>query len=127
MLLNLAIATSVGLVPIVGDVVLAAFRANSRNAMLLEEFLRHRMEDVTRTGGESSAPAERGINLRDKPRTTTHEAGQDVDDGVMAPLERKRSRPGTGGADNKGASTSALPEGSQAARNRDSRFVEDVS
>lgn len=126
MLLNLAIATSVGLVPIVGDVILAAFRANSRNATLLEEFLRHRMEDVTRTGGESSAPAERGINLRDKPRTA-HEAGQDIDDGVMAPLERKRSRPGTDGADNKGASTSALPEGLQAARNRDSRFVEDVS
>ena len=128
MLLNLAIATSVGLVPIVGDVILAAFRANSRNAMLLEEFLRHRMEDVTRTGGESSAPAERGISLRDKPRATTHEAGQDIDDGVMAPLERKRSRPGTGGADNKGASTSALPEeGPQTARNRDSRFVEDVN
>ncbi|KAI0051043.1 hypothetical protein FA95DRAFT_1461976, partial [Auriscalpium vulgare] len=42
MLLNLGLATSVGLVPLVGDVLLAAWRANSRNAHLLEEFLRVR-------------------------------------------------------------------------------------
>lgn len=123
MVLNLAIATSVGLVPIVGDVMIAAFRANSRNATLLEEYLRHRGEDVTRTTGESSAPAERGISLRDGPRSS-HDASQDIDDGVMTPLDRKL---GTGGADDKGASTSALPEGSQVIRHRDSRFVEDVT
>lgn len=124
MFLNLAIATSVGLIPIVGDVMIAAYRANSRNAMLLEEYLRHRGEGVT---GETSAPpAERGISLRDGPRAS-HEASQDIDDGVMAPQERKRPWLGTGGADDKGASTSALPEGSQVIRHRDSRFVEDVT
>ncbi|TFY82132.1 hypothetical protein EWM64_g1884 [Hericium alpestre] len=50
MLINLAIATSIGLVPIVGDVLLAVYRSNSRNAILLEEFLRVRgaqaMEDA---------------------------------------------------------------------------------
>jgi len=122
MVLNLAIATSFGLVPIVGDVILAAYRANSRNATLLEEYLRHRGEGT----GETSAPAEREISLREEPRTA-HEASEDIDDGVMAPLERKRSRPGTGGADDKEASTSALPEGSQVIRHRDSRFIEDVS
>jgi hypothetical protein len=124
MVLNLAIATSVGLVPIVGDVVLAAFRANSRNATLLEEFLRHRVEAGT---GDTSAPAERGISLREEPRTS-HEASQDIDDGVMAaPQERKRPWLGTGGADDKGASTSAQPEGSQVVQHRDSRFIEDVN
>ncbi|KAI0303822.1 hypothetical protein B0F90DRAFT_1569487, partial [Multifurca ochricompacta] len=44
MILNLAIATSVGLIPLLGDILLAAFRANSRNAALLEEFLRLRGE-----------------------------------------------------------------------------------
>lgn len=123
MVLNLAIATSVGLVPIVGDVILAAYRANSRNATLLEEYLRHRGEGT----GETSAPADRGISLREEPRTA-HEASEDIDDGVMAPLERKRSRPGTSGADDdKEASTSALPEGSHVIRHRDSRFIEDVS
>jgi len=126
MMLNLAIATSIGLVPVIGDVALAAFRANSRNAALLEEFLRLRVEDVTRNTGETGAPAERGINLRDEPRTA-HEAGQDIDDGVLAPLKGKRSRLGMAGADDKGANTSALPEGPQAAGNRDSRFIEDVS
>ncbi|KAN0138967.1 hypothetical protein V8E53_003355 [Lactarius tabidus] len=124
MVLNLAIATSVGLVPIVGDVVLAAFRANSRNATLLEEFLRHRVEAGT---GDTSAPAERGISLREEPRTS-HEASQGIDDGVMAaPQERKRPWLGTGGADDKGASTSAQPEGSQVVQHRDSRFIEDVN
>ena len=42
MLLNNAISVGVGVVPIVGDIVLAMFKANSRNAALLEEFLRVR-------------------------------------------------------------------------------------
>jgi len=118
MIFNLAVATTVGLVPIVGDVILAAFRANSRNAALLEEFLRLRGENVTRTAGETSALAERGTNPRDEPQTA-HEAGQDKDDVEM------RKRPFD--ADSKEASTSALPEGSQFAQHRHSRFVEDVS
>ncbi|KAI9461707.1 hypothetical protein BJY52DRAFT_1259715 [Lactarius psammicola] len=135
MVLNLAIATSVGLVPLVGDVLLAAFRANSRNAALLEEFLRLRGEGATRTTGESSAPADQGLGVRGDELRTIHEAGQDIDDGLTVPLERKRSllsRQGTGGlsdADNKGESTSALrlPDGPQVVRHRDSRFIEDVS
>lgn len=128
MVLNLAIATSIGLVPILGDVLLAAFRANSRNAALLEEFLRVRGEGATRATGESSAPADNGLGVRgDEPRSV-HEAGQDT------PLEMKRSwlsRQGKGGlssdANDKGASTSVLPDAPQVVRHRDSRFVEDVT
>jgi len=46
MLFNNAVSAGVGLVPIVGDVVLAAFKANSRNAWLLDEYLRIRGEEL---------------------------------------------------------------------------------
>ncbi|GAB1526955.1 hypothetical protein RhiXN_03290 [Rhizoctonia solani] len=42
MLANNAVSAGVGLVPVAGDVVVAAFKTNSRNAALLEEFLRIR-------------------------------------------------------------------------------------
>ncbi|EJF64979.1 hypothetical protein DICSQDRAFT_100518 [Dichomitus squalens LYAD-421 SS1] len=45
MLVNNAISIGVGVVPIVGDIVLAMFKANSRNAALLEEYLRLRGEE----------------------------------------------------------------------------------
>jgi len=45
MLLNNTISIGVGLIPLVGDVILATYKANSRNAALLEEFLRIRGEE----------------------------------------------------------------------------------
>ncbi|EJU04563.1 hypothetical protein DACRYDRAFT_47767 [Dacryopinax primogenitus] len=42
MLINNAISAGIGLVPLVGDIALATWKANSRNAALLEEFLRVR-------------------------------------------------------------------------------------
>ena len=48
MLANNAVSAGVGLVPVVGDIVLAAYKANSRNAALLEEFLRIRGEEFLR-------------------------------------------------------------------------------
>ncbi|KAI0714262.1 hypothetical protein C8T65DRAFT_644462 [Cerioporus squamosus] len=45
MLLNNAVSAAVGLVPFIGDVILAMYKANSRNAALLEEFLRIRGDE----------------------------------------------------------------------------------
>lgn len=45
---NQAIATVIGFVPVVGDVAIAVFKVNSRNAALLEEFLRIRGEEFLR-------------------------------------------------------------------------------
>jgi len=42
---NQAIATVIGFVPIVGDIGIAIFKTNSRNAALLEEYLRIRGEE----------------------------------------------------------------------------------
>lgn len=45
MMFNNAVSTGVGFVPLVGDVVMAAWRTNSRNAKLLEELLRLKGEE----------------------------------------------------------------------------------
>ena len=50
MIFNNAVSTGVGFVPLVGDVVMAAWRANSRNAKLLEELLRLRGEENIANG-----------------------------------------------------------------------------
>lgn len=42
---NQAVATVIGLVPVVGDVGIAMFKTNFRNAALLEEYLRIRGEE----------------------------------------------------------------------------------
>ncbi|KAG0146317.1 hypothetical protein CROQUDRAFT_657471 [Cronartium quercuum f. sp. fusiforme G11] len=39
MLLNQAVATTIGLVPVVGDLLMAVWKVNSRNAALFEDFL----------------------------------------------------------------------------------------
>jgi len=46
MLTNNAVSVGIGFVPLVGDVLLASWKANSRNAHLLEEFLRVRGEET---------------------------------------------------------------------------------
>ncbi|KAG8853983.1 hypothetical protein FRB96_007846 [Tulasnella sp. 330] len=51
MLANNAVSMGIGLVPFVGDILLAAWKANSRNAHLLEEFLRVRGEEAMRPPG----------------------------------------------------------------------------
>lgn len=52
MLGNQAIATIIGFVPIVGDVGIAMFKTNSRNAALLEEYLRVRGEEFLKAQAE---------------------------------------------------------------------------
>jgi len=45
MLLNNVVSAACGFIPLVGDVILGVYKANSRNAALLEEFLRIRGEE----------------------------------------------------------------------------------
>jgi len=52
MLANNAASALMGLIPFAGDVALAAFKANSRNAALLEEFLRIRGEEFLKVQAE---------------------------------------------------------------------------
>jgi hypothetical protein len=55
MLLNNAVSVAVGLVPIAGDIVLAVYKANSRNAALLEEYLRVRGEEFIKMENKKKA------------------------------------------------------------------------
>lgn len=54
MLLNNAVSIGVGMVPVAGDVVLAMWKANSRNAALLEEFLRVRGDEALKIQQQQS-------------------------------------------------------------------------
>ncbi|KAG8988899.1 hypothetical protein FRB93_003924 [Tulasnella sp. JGI-2019a] len=75
MLANNAVSMGIGFVPLVGDILLAAWKANSRNAHLLEEFLRVRGEEalkppyarhedpaVVKPGAGGSTPQVSGYN-----------------------------------------------------------------
>ncbi|TEB34625.1 hypothetical protein FA13DRAFT_1570860, partial [Coprinellus micaceus] len=58
MMFNNAISLAVSFVPFAGDVVMAVFKANSRNAALLEEFLRIRGEEYLKLHPEEVEDAE---------------------------------------------------------------------
>lgn len=91
MLINNAISAGVGLVPIVGDVLLAVYKANSRNAALLDEFLRIRGSEFLRmqeaeengknSGEEGAAPTASDIKqIKPGSGMTPDERGKIVDD-----------------------------------------------
>ena len=83
MLFNNAISAGVGFVPIVGDIMLAVWKANSRNAALLEEFLRVRGEEFLK----SAAARE------EDPATVRPGAGREADEVVPG---KKPDRSATG-------------------------------
>lgn len=92
MLMNNAVSAAVGLVPVAGDIVLAAFKANSRNAALLEEFLRIRGEEFIKLGAERSAAAA-------NTNTTVKGKGKMVAPGVTK-SDAEQVKPGAGLQDN---------------------------
>lgn len=56
MLFNNAVSAGVGLIPLAGDLVLAIWKANSRNAKLLEEFMRVKGEENMANGLPNLTP-----------------------------------------------------------------------
>ena len=88
MLFNNAVSAGVGLVPIVGDVLLAVYKANSRNAALLDEFLRIRGAEFLKL----REAEERGVN----PDTTTADIEQVKPGTGMTPSERNMNTKDTG-------------------------------
>lgn len=73
MLLNIAFDFVIGLVPLLGDLADALFRANTRNAMLLEDHLREKGKKQLRQSGipipavDPSSPEEFDRARRDSP------------------------------------------------------------
>ena len=82
MLLNNAVSAAVGLVPFVGDVVLAMYKANSRNAALLEEFLRIRGEEFLKMqAGRAASDDAQQAALRPG-------AGREVNERIPVPTKQ---------------------------------------
>ncbi|KAL7279178.1 hypothetical protein ACG7TL_007018 [Trametes sanguinea] len=122
MLLNNAVSAVVGFIPFAGDIVLAMYKANSRNAALLEEFLRIRGEEFLKAEQE---------RVQD-PKTVKPGAGREP--GEHVPGKQERSGTGFGGGwfrrgskgskkDKNKAPAPESPAGPSADRGR---FVEDV-
>jgi len=90
MLLNLAIGTGIGLVPVVGDIALAMWRANWRNARLLEEYLRQRglghteAESATAAVASTSASAS-AVDKKKSGSVTKRAAGSGKEKAVAGP------------------------------------------
>ncbi|KAG9314807.1 hypothetical protein JVU11DRAFT_3897 [Chiua virens] len=79
MLFNNTISALGGVIPVLGDVVIAVYKANSRNAILLEEFLRVRGEEYLKL------QAEREVEVK----------GRAVTSGV-SPSDMQQVKPGAG-------------------------------
>ncbi|KDQ59090.1 hypothetical protein JAAARDRAFT_33820 [Jaapia argillacea MUCL 33604] len=151
MLLNNAASALMGFVPVAGDVALAAFKANSRNAALLEEFLRIRGEEFLKLQAEkqgqsstigassSSSPIPRKDHHQVKPGAGV-ESGERVE-GEGSTMYREedgqqhvvvgKERKGTLGLGGLGGSiwkrrSNGNGKGNGDEKKREGRFVEDV-
>ncbi|KAI0346060.1 hypothetical protein BDW22DRAFT_1352048 [Trametopsis cervina] len=125
MLANNAVSVLAGLVPIMGDVVLAVYKANSRNAALLEEFLRIRGEEFLKRDHDRvenpenvrpGAGREEGERVPGKELTATASSSSG--------WFKRRSKASS--TKSGGKSKDVSPAASSAPVRRESRFVEDV-
>ncbi|KZT20456.1 hypothetical protein NEOLEDRAFT_868774 [Neolentinus lepideus HHB14362 ss-1] len=92
MLMNNAVSMGMGFVPIAGDVFLAAFKANSRNAALLEEFLRIRADEFMKLKAEREGQTLTGQRLTDKDRKAIKPGAGD--EGAVAQAQVQATRKG---------------------------------
>lgn len=83
MLMNNAVSVAVGFVPLVGDVVLAVYKANSRNAALLEEFLRIRGEEYLRIKREGEEAVVEGSGATGEKKTKRRGKGVSESDAAQ--------------------------------------------
>jgi hypothetical protein len=145
MILNLAISTSIGIVPGIGAVFLASYRANVRNAGLLEKFLAMRGERAAKaaqsaTSEEEETKKDSGGDDRDcEPQGTVGEVSGDKP-GSGSNLDGEKENT-TSGEDDKEKNTIVASDSAGVQRRylrpqsgslefvqqRDSRFIEDVS
>ncbi|KAF4609647.1 hypothetical protein D9613_011940 [Agrocybe pediades] len=71
---NNAVSAADGFVPFVGDVILGVFKANSRNVVLVEEFLHIRGENFLKMGGVVEDQPEEGKGKKVQAQTQVVEA-----------------------------------------------------
>lgn len=105
MLLNNMVSAAAGFVPVVGDVILATYKANSRNAALLEEYLRIRGEEFLKgeaqRNGQVAADVKPGAG-REEGERVEGEPGR----GVMGLFSGKSTKSKASGS---GSGSGAVP------------------
>lgn len=89
MLLNNAISALSGLVPVAGDIVMAVFKANSRNAALLEEFLRIRGEEFLKLQADMAQGRSQSVPAKDSQQVKPG-AGMSDDAAAAAPQQKTK-------------------------------------
>ena len=94
MLMNNLVSAGVGFVPVAGDVVLAMYKANSRNAALLEEFLRIRGEEYIKLHGERENGVKKGPSFFKK--LTTGGRPEEGNKGSSSKADQEQLKPGAG-------------------------------
>lgn len=82
MLLNIVMDFAVGLVPFLGDIADAVFKANSRNAWLLEEYLVKKAQTERAGALRDEAKAETVLSRPDAAKTKGGHTG-DVEMGIV--------------------------------------------
>lgn len=117
MLLNNAVSSLSGLVPVVGDIVMAVFKGNSRNAALLEEFLRIRGEEFLRLQAEKEQG--KGISVPGKDSQQV-KPGAGMSDDAAAPAPQAKAKFLSWGRETRKDKQRAPTPGEKG------RFVEDV-
>ncbi|KAG0702829.1 hypothetical protein DFH29DRAFT_919959 [Suillus ampliporus] len=115
MLLNNAISALSGLVPVAGDVVMAVFKANSRNAALLEEFLRIRGDEFLKLQAEQG----RSGSMPEKDLHQVKPGAGMSDDAAATTSQQKTRFTSWGRANHKDKQRAPTP-------GEKGRFVEDV-
>jgi hypothetical protein len=150
MLVNNAISAGVGLVPGVGDVFLAMYKANSRNAELLEEFLRIRGDEFLKmqeqeratqalqTGALEGNRWRKGVSKKDAEQV---KPGAGIVKGEVVPTEptvstatkQKNETPGNASGRGRkvfsifgGGKSGGSPDGKAPSPGDKGRFVEDI-
>lgn len=92
MLVNNVVASLSGLVPVAGDIVMAVFKANSRNAALLEEFLRIRGEEFLRLQAEKEQGKGISVPGNDSQQVKPGAGMSDSADDAAAPAPQGKAK-----------------------------------
>jgi hypothetical protein len=121
MLANNAASALMGLIPFAGDVALAAFKANSRNAALLEEFLRIRGDELLKIQAERDGKL-KAAEAPTKSDVAQVQPGSGKEPGEVIPGEKAPKR-----GLSKWMAGGSTGKGKAKAKTADTgRFVEDV-
>jgi hypothetical protein len=113
MLRNNLVSVAAGLIPVAGDVILATFKANSRNAFLLEEYLRIRGEEELKVlaGRKKDVNPQDAVQVKPGAGVTEGEVveGAPVKRGLTGMFSRNKSTAKGTAKGKEVATTSATP------------------